>query len=137
VTKRSDGKHLPLDEVAEHVYNVYKYCQVMRSLFNTPVLTTLSEESSRVASDGSVFAQVSIFVGVSNEPCAFHLHFKESKKSEGTTYGLFETSGHSVRSQTTRKRSGENHKNFISGLPTIWTPVEKRTPNTGNVKTSY
>jgi hypothetical protein len=44
-----------------------------------------------------------------------------------TTYDLFETSGHSVTSQKTRKRRRENHRfhtNFISGLPTIWTPVE-------------
>ena len=67
----------------------------------------------------------------------FHLYFKESKKSEGTTYGLLETSGHSVTSQKTRKWRRENHKIFISGLPTIWTPVEKRTPNAGNVKKGY
>lgn len=55
-----------------------------------------------------------------------HLHLKESKKSEGTTYGPTETSEHSVTSQKTRKRRRENHKfrtNFISGLPTIWTPA--------------
>jgi hypothetical protein len=134
-------KHLSLDEVAEHVYNVYKHCQVMRSLFNTPVLTLPSDESRRVASDGYCTSEYTC--RRFDWTVCTYLHLQECKKSDGTTYDPFETSGHSVTSQKTRKRRRESpqisHKlyfRFTNKMDTC-VIVEKRIPNAGNVKMGY